>query len=340
MDWIKKHPHLLTLILVALGVLASAGLLVMNSGAFDSTFDSVRQTMPKGTKVYQQAQEAIVAAKEEFKSPALWSAPKSHYSLFVSELYKLDDSKTKLVQPNEESHPHTMTGDPIPYKWFQDHNLNFYAPNILRQDADGDGFWNEDEWLYKTDPNNKDSHPPYYTRLFLVRHIRQPFLIKFQAINGDPEKDKPEDLEFQINLLSTRQRTQFLKVGADVPNTKFKIQKFERKPPVVDANGVEKEAHELTLVNTETGDEIKVVINQTTDSPDSFALFTYLHPEFAKPEYAKYKQMMQVRKLQQFALVPEKDQLYKLLDISDEKAVIQSPSGEKIEIPKLPAGYP
>ena len=38
----------------------------------------------------------------------------------------------------------------------------------LANDNDNDSFLNELERIYKTDPNNKNSHPPYYVRLNLV----------------------------------------------------------------------------------------------------------------------------------------------------------------------------
>jgi hypothetical protein len=53
---------------------------------------------------------------------------------------------------------------------------------------DGDGFPNEDEWLYKTDPNVKESQPEFYTLLFLNRWIKVRFRLKFQAYDGDPRR--------------------------------------------------------------------------------------------------------------------------------------------------------
>jgi hypothetical protein len=47
-----------------------------------------------------------------------------------------------------------------------------------------------------------------------------------------------------------------------------------------------------------------------------------------------------VKKGQTFTLKPESEQKYKLLDINEQGAQIQTPAGEKVTIPNLPPGYP
>jgi len=60
------------------------------------------------------------------------------------------------------------------------------------------------------------------------------------------------------------------------------------------------------------------VKEKVTDSPDSYALFEY---EFTGKD-------IQVKKLQQFLLLPEKDVLYTLVDVKEGQAVIKLP-GDK-----------
>jgi len=121
-------------------------------------------------------------------------------------------------------------------------------------------------------------------------------------------------------------------VGEQVEGTKFKVQKYEQKI-ITDANGIEKDVSEVTLLDTEFNNTIVLIKDKITDSPDSYSKFLYIWPK--PPGVDKV-----VKKLQAFTLEPDTKQQYKLLDISDQGAQIQTPSGEKVTIPNLPPGYP
>ena len=91
-----------------------------------------------------------------------------------------------------------------------------------------------------------------------------------------------------------------------------------------DPNAGDKDVSELTLENTDTRETIVLVKEKVTDSPDSYGLFDYLHPQ---PPI-----QIRVKKGQEFVLLPEKDKKYKLVDIKEGEAVIALPSGEKITV--------
>jgi hypothetical protein len=260
--------------------------------------------------------------------------PAVYHSLFVSITYMVERTPDgdKLVEPKSGAGvTDSLTGKPIPNQWFFEHNLSPFKKGVGQLDGDGDGFWNEDEQRAGTDPDNKDSHPPYITKLFFVKYHKIAFLFSFKSINGDPKK--PETLEFQINTTAMGKGSKFLKLGDMVPDTKFKLDKFEAKM-ITTPSGTEVDVSELTLTNTETGASIVLVLNKSTDSPDSIAQFHFLWPDPYKPKD------ISVRKTKDFDLPPEKGVMYKVLDIDDTKAVIQLPSGEKLEILPVPAGYP
>ncbi len=330
MAWIKSNPHLLALILLAVAALATSGLLVLNAQGFSSKFDEVRATPPKGTKVPQIDAAPIQAARTELSQPATWTPGKDSGSLFVSERYMIG-SAGDLQKPGGFSlYSDSLTKKPIPNQWFLDHHLPLLTPGVARQDPDKDGFSNEDEWRAEpsTDPNDPKSHPPYFTRLFLKLLKRTPFRLKFQSWDGDAKK--PEEMTFQINTLDLRQPTAFLHIGEAVSKTKFKIQKFEEKH--AEKNGIQEDTSELTLLDTEFNVPVVLIMNKVVDSPDIYGNFTYL--------WNAQAQDITIKKGQQFALKPEVDQRYKLLDISDNEAQIQTPSGQTVTIPKLPTGYP
>jgi hypothetical protein len=332
MAWIKTHPHLLFLIVVAVAVLAGSGFVVKSAMDFDNKFNVVRQVVPKGTQVYVQEQTPIEKANSEFQKPAQWSVPKNGYSLFTSVPLMVVNG---VLQPPEggSEQTYTLKKEPIPNQWFFDNNFSPFKKGVNREDPDGDGFWNEDEWAHKTDPNVKTSHPPYLTKLFFFKYIKVSFFLRFQTVNGDPAK--PETLDFQINTTAMGRGSVFLKLGqvVETPKAKFKIEKFEAKM-AVSPNGTEIDVSELTLVNIETGVPIVLVLNKPTDSPESYAHFHYLWPDPFKPKD------LSVQKSKEFALPQEPEVKYKLLDIDDTKAVLQLPSGEKLEIFPAPPGYP
>lgn len=335
MAWIKTHPHLIVLILVALAVLGGSAFVWKSAQDFDQKFEVVRQTPTKGTKVPVQDPKPLQAAAEEFQKPAAWTVPAAYHSLFVSTTLMVEHSPDgdKLVEPKTGSVvSDSLTGKPIPNQWFYDHNLSPFKKSVGLLDIDGDGFLNDDEFRAGTDPENKESHPPYITKLFFVKYIKIPFYFTFKSVNGDPKK--PETLEFQINTTAMGRRSEFLKLGELVPpDKKFKLDKFEAKT-ITTPSGTEVDVSELTLTNTETGVSIVLVLNKLTDSPDSIAQFQFLWPDPYKPK------PISQRKSKDFDLPPEKGVMYKVLDIDDTKAVIQLPSGEKLEILPVPPGYP
>ncbi len=342
MNWIKKNPHLLTLCILALGLAAASAMVIVNSQSFDQKFSSVMTPVAPSDKMASLDIKKIEDAENKALKPELWIEPPSKNPnspsrpLFVPVGYSIDSATNMPKKVIETSYYHdTLTGASIPNKWFQDHGLSVGDPKIQFSDTDNDGFLAEDEWrgsgatpgANSTDPNNKDSHPPYWTKLFLKKYIRNPFLLKFQSYDGDPKA--PEKMEFQINTLSLRQPTLFLKMGDVVPKTVYKIEKFEFKEIKNDKTGENQDVSELTLLNTESNDRVVLVLTQIKDSPDSYAQLIYEWPKVGQP--------FVVKRLGTFVLAPDgKDKPYKLLDIKENAAEIQTPTGEKVTISKDP----
>jgi hypothetical protein len=81
---------------------------------------------------------------------------------------------------------------------------------------------------------------------------------------------------------------------------------------------------ELTVLNTETDEAVLLVLNKIVNSPDVFGIFEY--------EWPQPTQDIRVKKLQEFALRPDTDKRYKLVDINETQAVIQLPDGGKYTV--------
>lgn len=310
MDWIKKNYDRCALIVFALVLVASLGMVFVKIGALPEALADVEKDVTKGTKLTEADTSFLDKTKEAITTPPVWKLNHPG-SLFVSHRYLVIDGK--LQDPLEGG---AMLHAPVPNQWLTDNNLDLLNPDILNEDPDGDGFTVLDEFLGGSDPNDKGSRPSYSTKLRLKRYVRKPFRLKFAAYDGD---------SFQINTLDIRQPSQFLPLGADIEGTKFKVLKFEKKV-TVDENEMEKDLSELTVQNKETGEEVVLIYNKVVDSPDSYALFNFLwdNSEFY------------VKKDQTFALKPEPKNLYKLIDITDQQAVITNlESGSRVVVPAL-----
>lgn len=339
MDWIKKNYDRFTLALLALALLASAWVLWSNVNGFAGNFDAAMQTPVEDNKVVAVDTAKIDEARERFEKPVEWKpreagAGKFLHSglLFTSEPYYLN-KVGQLVKPEGDAlHNDSLTGKPIPNPWFMTNRLPLLDMSVPFQDPDGDGFLNQDEWRANTDPNNKESHPAYETKLFLRQWLKQPFRFKFQGSDYEPNA-KLENVTFQINPLDAGGRTKFVKIGEDIEGTKFKVTKFEFKEVDNPGTGDTKDVSELTLTNTD-GETVVLILDRVIDSPTQFAEFEY----FWGVEHGKPGAVFQVRKLQQFALKPKIDpkDLYKLLDVNHEEALIQRPNGENYQVPPVP----
>jgi hypothetical protein len=344
MNWIKKRYDQFLLALLAIGLLACAVLIFLKVQSFGDNFSSAVAIVPPNNTVPPVPLEKIDAAKEKLTKPPIWTPTKEKTtgapdrgSMFVSEHYFVPDGATVPEKPGHGSiYKDSLTGQEIQNTWFLENGLPLLEATVPKQDPDKDGFNNEDEWRGKTDPNNKDSHPPYYTKLFLAKFIKVAFRLVFKSYDGDPKKD-PEGLKmsYGIDTVDLRQPSEFLKLGDVVPNTKFKLEKFQFKQAYNKKIEDTEDVSELTLANIDTGDKIVLIYNQVTDSPDVYALFIYEWPQPAQP--------IRVKKLQEFVLRPEVDEKhhYKLIDINDTEAQIQLPDGSNYTVkadPRLSAG--
>jgi len=321
-------------------VLAFAIILFLKARGFDDRFADVIQQVVQGDKVPPVVLDQIDKANALMAKPPAWAIPPADRpsdlgSLFVSEHYMLDKEGNPIPPKSGSIYSDSLTGKPIPNTWFLDNNLPLFDPSVPLQDPDLDGFTNETEWRWKTDPNNKESHPPYYANLFFRGVYRKPFHLKFSSYDGDIKKDpKGEKFDYFINTIDLGRRTEVLKLGDTVPGTHFKLEKFEFKTARNKSTEEDEEVSELTMVNTETNDKAVLILNRIVDSPEFLVVFDY---EWPQPDQPPLKPVQfPVKKAGSFALRPDVDpanpkdpkHLYKLVDIKDDTAVIQLPEGQ------------
>jgi hypothetical protein len=324
MDWIKRNYDQFILALVALLLLVLSGLLISSAMSFQQTFAGIRGEVFHNNAVPPVDMSAIKDATAALQNPGKWELRADQGSLFVSIPYIAQGDE--LIDPRTSKTP---LHPPVPNRWIIDHKLDILDNNVLNEDPDGDGFTNLDEWKNvkgdgsdSTDPQDKNSHPPYWTKLRFVQYIKYPFRLLFNAYDGDIKK--PETMTFQINTVDVQQPSQFVKIGDIINGTKFKVISFAYKDVPNPATGITRDVSELTVQNTETGDNVALVLETVVNSPDSYALFNYL---WANKQF-------QVKLHKEFVLLPEASLRYKLVDIAEDWALIQTPTGEQIKIPR------
>ncbi len=198
MSFLKSNSHWLALSSIAAASLGATYLLFKDGRELPKRRSEllpkeiVSVTLPAlDLSSHEQALAAL-------NSPGQWSITYPT-PLFVSELYLLAGGE--LTRPTEGSlHRHTVLEQPIPNQWFLDNKLPLRTPNVATEDTDGDGFTNEDEWWWGTDPNNPAQHPPLVTRLAFLPQKPAPNRIEFVSYEGNPEKPDTEPL-LRINLI-------------------------------------------------------------------------------------------------------------------------------------------
>ncbi len=297
MTWVKQNYDRFLLALLSAAVLACAGLLFNNSRNYNAVFASLKDQVPRSNKFQAVEQEQVTQQQQKLAKPDIWPprmVDGSRLPVFDSVPYITDGEH--LVNPLSTAES-TPLHPPVPNKWLIDHGQDLLSPDVLTQDGDGDGFNTLDEWVGKTDPQDKNSHPPYWTKLVLTKFVRIPFRLRFDAKNGDSIQINTVDVEGAPTL--------FLKVGQVVTGTKYKITKFETKSGKVD--GITKDISEVTVQNIENGEIIALPKGQEVDSPTTYAVMNYVWT--GKP--------FAVKKNQEFTLKPEDNVKYKCLDLND-----------------------
>ena len=314
MDWLKKNYDISLLALVTIVLLASAGLVFVQSPVAPVTIGAATPASNSKETIPPPDFDAITKAQAIVASPKLWNEKsadgRERGALFVSRPYLLKDGK--LIDPIEGQE---QLHAPITNAWLIKYSLNYAEINIKEQDPDNDGFTNLEEFEAQTDPTDPASAPPAIYKLKLVKYEAKPFRLLFQ---GDPSGD---GVEFQINAkeLKGSAKTQFKRIGERIENAPYKILKYEKKEAVNERTTAMDDVSELIVQNTETEATIVLVRNKETNDPTSVGEFLNL----------LNNETFRLKKGEEFTVKPDVNTSLKLIDISNESAQIQDVNSGK-----------
>ena len=323
MNWIKKNPAQLSLAIAAIIMLLVAFTLYTNASGFSDGFQGGSSTPVEDNKIPPTDVKAVDERLASLEKPTNWAIKKA--SPFVSVKYLVKGEV--LINPRDSLIP---LHPPLPNSFIKE-PLDITSTSVRTDDFDQDGFDLLLEYAGmdgvittklpeleadSTDPTNAESHPPYETRLYLVKIHQIPFRLLFRAYDHNA---KTGATSIQINPLDRGGRTVFVDLGQQVPGTDWKFESFVLK------DKGDKDESIANMINVKNGSKLALVYNVLGNSPESFAQFAYRWVAFGgtpTKDFAK-------RKDETFTLDPQPDKIYKVLDIRTGEVEVLLPSGQK-----------
>lgn len=325
MDWVRANYDRLALGAGALFLVLCAFFIWRGAASFNENFASLQPAGPVKAAAPTAKALEVEAAVQKLAQPPQWTFS-GRSGLFVPEKHFIGPNGMPATLQTTEVHP------PVPNEWLEQFGLPIADADVLTQDQDGDGFNNLEEWQGRTNPTEKNSHPPFVTKLKMKSFSREPFPLVFSSGTGDSfalnfvDTRNPADADGRANV-DRNQPTQFVKIGDTIRGTRLQVAGFEEKT-AQDKYATDIDVSELRLKNLDSGEEVTLVKERGATSPQSIGTFVYLWGE--RREFA-------VKKDQEFSLPPQTEIRYKLIDVQPDKAVIvntQKPE-ERIEIGPL-----
>lgn len=276
-----------------------------------------------------------------------WSEREDGASLLVSRVYLLkDDRLVDILEAGNELFPG------IPNSWIMEHGLDYLDAGLPDADPDADGFTNLEEYAAKTNPRDAASKPALWTKLRLTDSKVEKLRFKFESLPGgslaqvsintvsaenpsklsgstqfyprSAKKVKTSKGEKEVDprtiLLADRTAA-----GSEVLEpTPFKFERAEMADRFNPATNVQEKVPVVVLRNTADGKEIQLELHQVKDSP--YALATLQDTRTGGKAYE-----LRVGETLQLG----DSDTYKLVDVSEEKATIESlATKEQHTVPK------
>ena len=141
---------------------------------------------------------------------------------------------------------------------------------------------------------------------------------RFTSYHSESVK-KPSDVTVQISVIGDRTRTELLRVGEDIPGSRYQIKSFEQG--TLQGGGVSK----VTIVNKETGEEEVLLHRGMYDRGDMRAVLRCKWMQDGGERTCEVHRRIG----ETFTVPPKGGGTYKVSDIKGRGAVVERPDGSK-----------
>jgi hypothetical protein len=230
MEWIKAKYDRLLLGLFGLIALAMGAMILIDVLGFKKQFASKKADGAgasfgaAGPTAVVEAASAMLKQAVEIKAPEFNGKPAS---LFASApvLKTADNRVIGILDPASEP-----VRPPLENKWAFLYDIDLRRQDIAEVDLDSDGYTNAEEFQGKSNPRDRASVPPFYTKIVLKDIITDDMTLKFATYQSD------SDITINRTEPAALRKTVFTKVGEpftvlkDGKEPMFKVTKVEIKP--------------------------------------------------------------------------------------------------------------
>ena len=320
---ISKEWEKVILLVVALLTLFLAQSFIRQGLAYGDKFE-IKSVAPNA-ELPPMEKETVITSKNLVEKKSIWPGGAEIATagggearlipLFMSiTIVEVGGELIDMSDPNAD-----LVRKPVSNQWLLDNELDFLKSNVLTQDPDSDGFTTLEEWNAKTSPRDPASHPPFADKLMLLARKQQNYVLEFSA--------QPDEERFQIIRHPSKQHkrgTFIMRKGDTSPDKLFRIDNFEKKE-AVSKLGIRVDASELTLTYLPDERTVKLVRRVKELIPTYYGQF--------KLSIGNGEEFY-VKKGDAFRLPIDPETEYKLIDITEEKAVIsfESEPGKEVTI--------
>lgn len=175
--------------------------------------------------------------------------------------------------PNNRSRD--TDSDGLPDIFEEKNALDKVDPRDGRQDMDNDGFSNVEEFNAKSDINDPALHPPLVNRLRRLKLVRKPVEIKLKKVNMNNTPDDKKSWDIFVKFKEGKKwKTEFLKIGDEIPSTGYTVIDAEYKEIV--EQKVPVEVSEITIRKGEK-EAVKLVQDKDAHTGELYIELVFLY---------------------------------------------------------------
>jgi hypothetical protein len=208
------------------------------------------------------------------QKPGEWTL--SNHSVFIPRLivFYPENEEIAVLDMDDEG------PDGIKFSWKRQFGFPLDDPSVAQADPDRDGFTNLEEYRYGTDPTDRESSPPFISKLCVADF--NPVSLSIILRGYSPSPQNPGTYEYQINLPELRvNKSRRVLTGDTIEG--YSVGEFRQKivERVNPRTGIlEKiDESELDVLDPRLGRTITLVMNVQQASDESSVKFNLPIPD-------------------------------------------------------------